>query len=294
MTQKHLVFIINPKSGIERKKSIRRFLDQHLDLSLYTYDVQHTRHEGHGRDLAAAAAAAGAFGVVAVGGDGSVNDVVSGLLGSGVVLGIIPKGSGNGLARTLHIPLDVGGAISVLNEGHLRAIDVGFADEHLFVSNAGVAFDALIARKFRHSEQRGLAMYSWLVVRHLWAYKSWTWELAIDGHLVKEQAFMVNVANGDQFGYDFRIAPQARIDDGLLDVIVIRKFPKILGGFIAIRAMFGTLDKSAFVRSYKARTVIIRRPNLRFMQTDGDEVPCGSSVICTIQPGAQRVLAPKL
>src|SRR5690606_14637698 len=148
-----------------------------------------------GTELAKQAAAKGAYAVVAVGGDGSVNDIVAGLIGTDTALAIIPKGSGNGMARTMEIPLKEQEAIEVINRGNTTHIDIGFANDRPFISNAGVAFDALISKKFAKSTRRGFAIYSWLVTRYMWTYKEWDWDITIDGEKFREKAFIISVAN---------------------------------------------------------------------------------------------------
>jgi YegS/Rv2252/BmrU family lipid kinase len=292
MSHKHIVFIVNPKSGVERQKEISRAVTAHLDPKRYTHEILNTQYAKHGTELAREAAEKGAYAVVAVGGDGSVNDIVLGLIGTDTILGIIPKGSGNGMARTMGIPLDVAAAVQLINRGKVGTIDVGYANEQLFVSNAGVAFDALISKKFAKSKKRGLMVYSWLVTKYLWLYKTWNFDITIDGKKLQENAFMVNVANGTQFGYNFRIAPMARYDDGILDIIIIRKFPKILGGLIAFRAMTGTIAQSPYVQHHTGKEITISHPSLSLMQTDGDAHPCSNSITFRVVPGAQRVLVP--
>ncbi|MDR3679026.1 MAG: diacylglycerol kinase family protein [Flavipsychrobacter sp.] len=290
--KKHLVFIINPKSGVDRQKEIKDAVDAGLDQNTYSYEIIFTEYAKHGIVLAEKAAKDGAYAVVAVGGDGSVNDIVTGLQGTDTALAIIPKGSGNGMARTMKIPLTVPEAIAVINKGKEERIDIAYANSQVFISNAGVAFDALISKKFAKSVRRGLAIYSWLVTRHMWTYKEWDWDITIDGKQITEKAFMVNVANGKQFGYNFKIAPMASYTDGWLDVIIIRKFPKILGGMLVVRAMAGTIAGSPFVKHYKAKEVIVTHPGLRLMQTDGDAHVCSNKIHFRIQQGAQKVLVP--
>lgn len=292
MSKRHIVFIVNPKSGIERQKEISHAVDVHLDAKQYTHEIQFTEYAKHGILLAREAAANGAYAVVAVGGDGSVNDVVHGLAGTNTVLGIIPKGSGNGMARTMGIPLTTEEAVKVITKGNTVAMDVGYANDRIFISNAGVAFDALISKKFAKSEKRGLAVYSWLVTKHMWLYKTWNFHIEVDGKVMSERAFMVNVANGTQFGYNFRIAPMASYTDGQLDVIIVRRFPKILGGLIALRAMTGTIHHSPYVRHLTGKEITISHPSLRLMQTDGDAHECPNSITFRVKPGAQRVIVP--
>lgn len=292
MSKKHLVFIINPKSGVDRQKAIQHAIDTTLDFNQFTYEIQHTEYAKHGIELAKQAATNGAFAVVAVGGDGSVNDVVNGLLGTDTALAIIPKGSGNGMARTMGIPLKEEQAIKVINKGNITHMDIGYANGQPFISNAGVAFDALISRKFAKSVRRGFAMYSWLVTKYMWLYKAWKWNIMVDGKEVNTKAFIITVANGRQFGYNFQIAPDANWTDGLFDVVIVKDFPRILGGLITIRAMTGTITKSPYVKHYRAKEVVISHPELRLMQTDGDAHACENSITFTIKKGLQKVITP--
>ncbi len=292
MSRQHIVFIVNPKSGVERQKEISHAIDTHLDSERYSHEIQLTQYAKHGTTLAREAAENGAYAVVAVGGDGSVNDIVHGLQGTTAVLGIIPKGSGNGMARTMRIPLETSEAVKVISRGNTVDMDLGLANDRIFISNAGVAFDALIARKFAKSEKRGLMVYSWLVTKYLWLYKTWDFDITIDGQKMTANAFMVNVANGEQFGYNFRIAPMASYTDGLLDLVIVRKFPKILGGLIALRAMQGTITDSPYVQHFTGKEITISHPSLRLMQTDGDAHDCDHSIRFRVLPAAQRVIVP--
>ncbi len=292
MIKKHLVFIINPKSGVKKKKSVQLAIDSALDTERFTYELVYTKYPKHGTELAKQASEEGAYAVVAVGGDGSVNDIVAGLDGTSTALAIIPKGSGNGMARSMNIPLNTEEAIQVINKGNFINMDVGYANGQPFVSNAGVAFDALISRKFAKSVRRGLAMYSWLVTRYMWTYKEWDWDITIDGEQIKEKAFIISVANGKQFGYNFQIAPEANWTDGLLDIIVIRKFPKFLGGALVLRAIVGTITKSPYVTHYRGKEISISHPDLRLMQTDGDAHRCENKVNFHVEKGRQVVLVP--
>ncbi|MBA3828133.1 MAG: diacylglycerol kinase family lipid kinase [Taibaiella sp.] len=292
MSKKHLVFIVNPNSGVDRQKEIQKSIDEHLDQHTYTYEIVHTGYAKHGIELARAAAKEGAYAVVAVGGDGSVNDIAKGLAGTETALAIIPKGSGNGMARTIGIPLNTNEAIAIINKGNMIKMDVGYANDHLFVSNAGVAFDALISKKFSKSKRRGFAVYSWLVTKYMWLYKERTFDITIDGQQLARRAFIVNVANMQQFGYNFKIAPSASWTDGMLDVVIIRRFPKILGGLLVARAMNGTITKSPYVEHYLAKTVTLTNPLLKLMQTDGDAHECTDRIEFRVAEGVQKVIVP--
>lgn len=290
--RKHLVFIVNPRSGTDRIKAVRAAIDSVIDSRLYTHELLYTKRPKHGIDLAREAAANGAFAVVAIGGDGSVNDVVNGLMGSDTALGIVPKGSGNGMARTMDIPLKIEASLAVINKGNACPVDIAFVNGRPFISNAGVGFDALISKKFNRSKRRGLMAYSWLITKYLWLYKEWDWKITIDGKKIKAKAFLINVANGQQFGYNFKIAPEASYTDGLLDLIIIREFPKLLGAPLVFRAMNGTLTQSPYVDHYRGKEITISHPDLKLMQTDGDAHACPNRIVFNIEPGALRVLMP--
>lgn len=292
MSKQHLVFVINQKSGVDRRKSVQQAIDKRLDLNRFTYEIVHTEYAKHGTDIAREAAAKKAYAVVAVGGDGSVNDITAGLWGSDTALGIVPKGSGNGMARTLGIPRNTEQAIDIINKGNLTKIDIGFANDVPFISNAGVAFDVLISHEFAKSTRRGFAIYSWLVTKHLWMYKENDWTIKIDGNEVKEKAFIISIANGKQFGYNFQIAPEASWTDGLFDIVVIRKFPKMLGGQLVLKAMNGSITQSKYVQHYRGKEVVISHPSLNMMQLDGDARPCEHTVRFHLEQCAQKVIVP--
>lgn len=285
---KHLVFLINQRSGVDRKKAIAESIERTLDMEKYSYEIQYTQYEKHGTALAKQAASQGVYGVIAVGGDGSVNDVVHGLKGSNTLLGIIPKGSGNGMARTLDIPLSVDKAIEIINRDQALEIDVCYANNDAFVSNAGVGFDALVIDKFRHNKRRGFFSYCKIITQTIFFYKDKEWDITIDGKRFRQKAFFINVANGKQLGYNFIIAPNADCTDGLLDVTIIKKFPKIIGVMMAVRMLNKTLYQSRYVMSFKAKEVTIEAPHLHLLQTDGDPHKANGIVHFKID-GKQRV-----
>ncbi len=289
---KKILFIINPKSGVDRVKALQGLIEKHLDKEQFAPEIAYTQYAKHGTELARDAVKNGFKIIVAVGGDGSVNDIIAGIYGTEATLAIIPKGSGNGLARSLRIPLDPAKAIALINKGQTHTIDLGKADGRIFVSNAGVGFDALVARKFAKSKRRGMAMYSWIVTKYLWMYKEWKWEIEVDGKLIHERAFILTVANAEQFGYNFRIAPIADLQDGLFDIVIIRKYPKILGAAIAVRAFTGSILKSKYVRHLKGRKITIRHPQLSLLQMDGDVHPCGNEVQVEMIKAALHIITP--
>ena len=291
--KKHLVFVVNPRSGVERNKKVQQAIDSTLDHGIYSYEIRLTQHAGHGEEIAREAAAGHAYAVIAVGGDGSVNDVIRGLYGTGTALGIIPKGSGNGLARTLGIPVNVVAALQLINRNLTEKIDIGKANGRFFASNAGVGYDALICKKFAKSTRRGLAVYAWLITKYMWLYRDWYWDITVDGQHYRRRAFLVNVANGTQMGYDFKIAPDANWTDGLLDVVVINKFPKILGALLGYKMFNGTLLQSRYVERIRGKEITISNPDLKLMQADGDAMATTNTIQFSIIEQAIAVIVGK-
>lgn len=290
--KKHLVFIVNPRSGVDRTKRISDAINSYLDQSVFSYEIRQTEYAGHGETLAREAAANKVFAVVAVGGDGSVNDAIRGLYGTDTVLAIIPKGSGNGLARTLDIPMEQIAAIQLINTARISTIDVGKVNDHLFASNAGVGFDTLVCEQFAHSRRRGLLVYIWLIIRNLWVYKEPEWLLEINGKTFRRRAFIINVANGSQLGYNFKIAPDANWRDGLLDVVIIHKFPRIMAAVLGYRMFRGTILKSRYVERIRTSEIRIAHPQLSGMQIDGDFLGCAQELLFSVQKQRLKILVP--
>lgn len=290
--KKKILFIINKTSGTDRQKKLAGCIQQHLNLHRFAYELAYTAFPAHATELAREAAQSGHSLIVAVGGDGSVNEVANGILGTGAVLAILPKGSGNGLARALGIPSSTRQALALINAGHVRSIDVGFANGRLFLSNAGVGFDAFIARQFADKKQRGLINYAKLVMRAFWNYESLEYLLEVDGQQFREKAFFVTVANGNQFGYNFKIAPNAVLDDAQLDVCVMRPLHFLNLPPLSIRSLQGKLDNSQYVKFYRGSRIALSCDALKWMQLDGEAIEVQGRVETELVPQAIQVIVP--
>ncbi|MBR6441824.1 MAG: NAD(+)/NADH kinase, partial [Bacteroidales bacterium] len=220
------LIVVNPISGVGRQKRIEALLSQNLNRDLFDYQIRYTEYIHHGREIAREAADKGYDCVVAVGGDGSVNDVAQGIKDSSVRLGIIPCGSGNGLARSLKIPLQPWLAIRVLNQQYEQTIDsIVINDRFVCVNAAGCGYDAYIARMMQAAKTRGLAAYTNLILREYDRYRCSDYHLVINGHDYYRNAWFIAVANSQQFGYNLAVAPKAKLDDGLIDISIIDKVP---------------------------------------------------------------------
>lgn len=271
--------IINPRAGHRKRKALLRLLETALQRHRVAYEICWTTHAGHGRELAADAIAKGFEFVGVFGGDGSVNEVATAFVEAAATqpntrLIIIPAGSGNGLARALHIPLSPRKAIELIHRGQIRWIDAGVANDKYFFSNAGVGFDALIARRFAGHTLRGIFTYVWLTIASFQQYKAKKYTLCLDGESHPERAFLIAIANGNQFGYAFKIAPHARPDDGWFEVCVIKPLSWGSLAKLAIQALRGRLtEQEKQVKFYRAKQLTIqRKKNIKWMQVDGEPV----------------------
>lgn len=289
---KKVLFVINPHSGVDRKKAMQTLIDETLDAKQFTYEIAWTKYEKHGIDIARKAVLDGIDIIVAVGGDGSVNDLVSSIINTDTSLAIIPKGSGNGLARSLNIPLNTKKAIQVINTGNYVKIDAGKINNQYFVSNAGVGFDAVVTGKFAKSKSRGFKTYLKIIMQNLLSFKPPLFSIEIDGKKIEEHAFMLTIANGIQLGYGFKIAPLANIQDGLFDLVILKQFPKLFALPIAVLAFSGNIHRSRFVTIIRGKNIDIEQTNLINMQYDGESAACNQVVTITMLPQSVNVLVP--
>jgi YegS/Rv2252/BmrU family lipid kinase len=270
-----ILIIINRKAGTDREKRLEDVIREILPSPAFSVEITHLAYLGHGAHLAQEAVQQGVDTVVAVGGDGSINEIAQGLTGSNTALAIIPLGSGNGLARALKIPLDARKAFQLIADNKRGAIDVGYANEYLFLSNAGVGFDALIADRFRNTTRRGLWGYAKLVIKSFREYKDRSYTIDIDGSTINRPAFMLSVANGNQMGYEFKLAPKASPFDGLLDVCIVPPV-SFLGLLpLCIYSLLGTVHKTRYMQHHTGQNITISSRQLAHLQVDGDAVPIG-------------------
>lgn len=269
-----ILFIINPVSGVGKQKIVEKAIDKFLNKDLYDYRIAYTQYAHHATEIAKQSLDNKEFTpkiIVAVGGDGSINDCVRGLVGSNAILGIIPCGSGNGLARCLHIPLNISRAIEVINESHFVNIDTVKLNGLPFVSIAGVGFDALIAEKFRGNTTRGFQTYARIALQDYPMYEPRTYRLLIDGHIITTKALFVSFSNSNQFGYNAVVAPKAVLTDGLLDVSIVKKMPLAFAGPGLIQLLFfRNFDKNAYVKTFKVKNVKLLDFEDKAINLDGE------------------------
>jgi diacylglycerol kinase (ATP) len=272
--KKKIVFIINPISGVGKKNTVPPLIEKHLDHSLFDYEVQYTQHRGHGRELAAALKNS-ADAIIAVGGDGSVNEIGSALIGSNCSLGIIPCGSGNGLARHAKVPLRFVDAIKRINTFNVQKIDTGKVNEHYFLGTCGFGFDAHVAQKFDEYHKRGFFSYIKLVLREYRNYTARHFVIEVNGKTLKRTAFMFSVANSSQFGNGFTISPLSDLQDGKFELIFLKAFPWYRVPGLARRFFNRSIHRSPLFESVifeNTATVYLENAGQTALHLDGEPV----------------------
>jgi len=266
-----ILFIVNPISGIGKQKRFLKILDRQLDKDKFDYTVQYTEYAGHATELAKAAV--GIYDVVtAVGGDGSINEIARALVKTETALAIIPCGSGNGLARALRIPMQPWRAVKFLNTAEFHTIDTCLVNDKFFLSLAGAGYDSQVARRYEFFPGRGFKTYFWAIITSYDQYKPLEYEITIDGVSIKRTALLVTVCNSSQYGYGFRIAPNASLNDGLLDVVIVKKPEPWRVPFVLLNIALGRAHKSKCFEVLQGKHVELFGNKKRWVNLDGETV----------------------
>lgn len=290
---KRICFIINPASGTTKSKEISDLINAEIDSGSFDVDIRYTDSAGHAEKLCKQALESGYEIIVAVGGDGTINEVASQMINSNAVLGIIPRGSGNGLARHLGIPLQVNKAIKLINAGKHIKIDTATVNDKSFISIAGIGFDALVAKFFERSKKRGFNTYFKIIATKFKTYKPKKYKLLFDnGHLLETRAFFISFANSNQFGYNTTIAPNAKLDDGLLDVCIVKKPGVFELPQIANLVLRKRIDKSNIIDIIQTTGVMVKRNKNRTVNVDGESLKLGKKLKIKVNPLSLNIIIP--
>jgi diacylglycerol kinase (ATP) len=287
-----IVFIINPIAGGKEDRNVKDQINNHLDPVRWTPDFNVTRQQGDAGRFCAHALSNGAKAVVAVGGDGTIHEVAAKLTGTSIPLGIIPTGSGNGLARHLGIPLHVKGAVELINRKQVRQIDTGRINGKPFISLAGVGFDALVANKFAGSRQRGFITYLRIVLREYLTYQPER-RLVVtdDGNETITTALLIVCANAGQFGYNIRIAPSADLSDGQLDLCILEKPPLLAAPVMVMQLLTGRIANSRYATMIRCGKMTIRSEDDQLVNLDGEAVHMGREFLIETVPASLRIMS---
>jgi YegS/Rv2252/BmrU family lipid kinase len=295
MSKPSIAFIVNPRSGSAGKEILQDRIAAICGRWAVKYTIEETESPGHAAILAEALCESGFERIASVGGDGTVNEAARGVIKLGGVLSIIPAGSGNGLARHLGIPMQIEESINTALTGDIIQMDYGMIQDMPFLVTCGVGFDAEISHAFAQTQTRGLLGYVKEIIAAFPGYKAQNYTLELPDRIKKTNAFTITVANASQYGNRAVIAAGASVTDGLLDVCIIKKYPKIFGPQIGLRLFLSNLHDSSFYRRYRVATLNILVPENEKIkgQLDGEPVWLRSPVKIETVAAGIKVSVPK-
>ncbi len=286
--QKKVLFIVSPASGTERKEPLITLI--HAFAQNMNYGIVLTEGSNHARELTQEAMRSEVDYVIAVGGDGTVNEVASVLYNTPTVLGIIPIGSGNGLARHLKIPLNFMDALKRIQNGKIKHIDTALVNGKPFFCTSGAGIDAHVSQLFKEAPRRGFWSYFKISAVELVKYAPREYEIEIDDDVFRREALLVTAANATQFGNNAYIAPTATDDDGKLDVCLVKPHAKLLYPFTALRLFRRSLNKSKYWEMKRAKKVTIRRSDAAVIHLDGDPLEAPETLEYEVIPKSLAVI----
>lgn len=291
-TLKKVLFIVNPRSGGRFPAKISQLIEQHVPKQFFDYRIEFTRDKGHATELARQAVNNRTDYVFAIGGDGTMNEVARSLVRTESTLGIVPTGSGNGLARHLTIPLSVINALRLLTEGKRICIDSGTLNDEPFFCIAGAGFDAYIGKCFDEQKTRGFQTYFKTTLREFTSYKPELYRLTVGERRVEKKAFLVSFANSSQYGNNAYIAPKASLQDGLLDVCLLRPFPPLEALNMGVKLFNRTLHNSRYLDYWTATEAVLERKTSAPVHLDGEPRLMNEVLTVKIKPASLWVLVP--
>ena len=281
---------MNPISGTASKAGIPKVIDETLDKNLFEYEIRYTEYAGHAYKIAEQAKEDNTDIVVAIGGDGTVNEVARAIVHSQTALGIVPCGSGNGLARHLMIPINIRKSIEIINQNEIHALDYGIINGYPFFCTCGMGFDAFVSMKFAESGKRGPISYAEQVLKEGLKYKPETYTLSDETGTKNYKAFLISIANASQYGNNAYIAPQASMSDGLMDVIIMEPFDIIEAPQVSFDIFNKTLDKSSRIKTFRCKQLHIHREKEGVIHYDGDPVMTGKDIDVSLEEKGIRVV----
>ena len=287
-----ITFIINPKSGVHKKADIPGLIEDNLDLARFEYEIVYTEYRKHAIKLAKAASKKGIDIVCAVGGDGSVHEVGTALIGTKTHLAIIPVGSGNGLARHLKIPLDVKDAIHCINDNEYIHMDTVKVNEKRFLGVGGYGFDAIVAKEFDTGSKRGLWGYILTIFREFFKYNPLNVSIDVDGKVKSLPVVLCTVANSSEFGNGFTISPESDVTDGELELCILKPFSICSAPLIAFNYFRKKRQSSKFSETIPFKKAKIKLTK-KIAHYDGEPIDVREELIVSVVPKSLHILVGK-
>ncbi|MES2448131.1 MAG: diacylglycerol kinase family protein [Bacteroidota bacterium] len=290
MLKANILFIINPISGGKDKYKLPSIIDSYLDKHKFNANFSFTEYIGHASEIAEEAANKNFDIIVAVGGDGTVNEVAPIVMKLNKTLGIIPFGSGNGLARFLKIPMDTKKAIQVINAFNSQVIDTAKLNNRYFFNMAGMGFDAHISSVFAGKKGRGLKGYIEMFLKEMNSYEPQNYQIEIDGKHLERNAYVISVANSSQYGNNVHISPKSSLTDGLLDLCIVKPFPLYKLPILAYQMIRKTTDQHDMVEIIRGKKIKITRIAEDSIHLDGEPFIMGEKIDIEVLPAALTVI----
>ncbi len=290
MERSKIAFIINPNSGTSDKEDLPALIDRTLDKNRFEATVVFTQYAGHGRELTTRFVEEKYNYVVACGGDGTMNEVASELVHTDVIFGIIPYGSGNGLARHLGISMFPKRALKQINHHVIKTIDYGLADETKFFCTCGTGFDAHVSHEFATKGKRGFLTYLKIIFKEYLRYKPYMYVLKNEEIEIHQRAFLITFANAAQYGNNAFIAPRASISDGILDVTILKPFSFFVIPWLTLLLFQKEIDRSKHISTIRTKEITLVRRKAGSFHIDGDPVEKGKEIHIRVVPAGLKVL----
>ena len=288
--KKEITFIINPISGTHSKDELPELIETVLDHEQFTSELCFTEYKGHASEIAKACADEGKAIVVAVGGDGTVNEVARSLTHTNTALAIIPCGSGNGLARHLCLPLDAKKAVETINACKIEDFDYGIINGLPFFCTCGMGFDAFISLKFAEAGKRGPITYVENVLKEGLKYKPETYEVSDESGAKRYKAFLIACANASQYGNNAYIAPGATMKDGEMDVVIMEPFDVLDAPQIAADLFMKTFGNNSKIKTFRAKQIHIHRNAPGAIHFDGDPIMTDADIDVHIEHNGIKIV----
>lgn len=291
-SENRIIFIVNPASGINSNESFIETLQQVFGNE--EFRIYFTEYPGHANEIAARKIGEGYTHIVAVGGDGTVNEVASAAVNTSTHFGIVPRGSGNGLARELQIPLNTKEALSVIKMHKIKTIDAGLVNGRYFFCTCGTGFDASVGKEFARDSRRGMLSYVRATIHKYVNYSPKTYILKVNKKKIVLNAFLITFANSGQYGNNAYIAPKAKIDDGALDLCILRPFPKSETITLGLKLFFKQIDQSPFLEVMKIKKATLKRKGKKkiTLHIDGEPNTFREKLNVEVVPSALKVMVP--
>lgn len=286
------IVIYNPIAGGGKNKNLPELIKRHLDYTKFNTTIIATEYAGHGKLLAKEAISTGVELIIIAGGDGSINEIASCVSQTKTTLGIIPSGSGNGIARHLKLPLTPQKAIQRINRYTISSMDAGEWNNRFFLGFAGLGFDGHIAELFSHSKKRGFLNYAKLVLKEIRSFSPFDLQLTLPTIEKKiTNVFIATIANTSQYGNNFKIAPKANASDGKLDGIIITK-PKTKLGLLHIlfQSLIGTLETNPNYQTIPIEDTITLYSTYTYAHIDGEPFTTEKEITCKLIKNAVYVV----